>query len=74
MNSPQATSPKFTPEFLRAGAANFLSGKGRWTAAAVAAVIAVALFAIFSSGGGQPQGRFVTEEATTGKLVVSISA
>jgi HlyD family secretion protein len=74
MTTPNSESPKAAPEFLRAGAADFFSGKTRWILAAFAVAAGVGAFVLFSGGNGKTQGRFVTEEAAMGKLVVTVSA
>jgi HlyD family secretion protein len=64
------TSP---PDFLQAAKPGPLSGKRRWIALAIGIVVVAGIIALLP-GGGEKQGNYVTEEATTGKLVVSISA
>ena len=59
--------------FLKAGATGFLTGKRLWWAVGALAVLIVALVLVFSAG-ETPQGRYLTEEATQGNLVVTISA
>ncbi len=61
------------PDFLQAGKPGPLSGRRRWIALAIGIVVIVGVIALLP-GGGEKQGNYVTEEATTGKLVVSISA
>lgn len=61
------------PDFLQAGKAGLLSGRRRWIALAIGIAIVAGVIALLP-GGGEKQGNYVTEEAATGKLVVSISA
>ncbi len=68
------TTPADTPDFLKTGTASAVSSrKRRWIllTAVVGTITALALMSVGSNGTG---GSFLTEEATTGKLVVSISA
>jgi HlyD family secretion protein len=62
-----------SPDFLQAGKPGPLSGKRRWIALAIGIVIIVGVIALLP-GGGEKQGNYVTEEAATGKLAVTISA
>ena len=67
-------TPSDTPDFLKIGTPSAISGrKKRWILLAVA-IGTVAAFALFSTGGNGTDGNYLTEEATSGKLVVSISA
>ena len=61
------------PDFLKAGAPSRWGGKKPYLVAG-GIVVAIAAYFLFASGNGAPQGQYVTEEATTGKLVVTISA
>jgi HlyD family secretion protein len=60
------------PDFLQTAKPGILSGRRRWLLLAVVVVIVVVWLLLPS--GSQQQGRYLTEEATTGKLVVTISA
>ena len=60
------------PDFLRTAKPGFLSGKRRWLLLAGAVVVVISWLLL--PGSGQKQGRYVTEEATTGRLVVTVSA
>lgn len=61
------------PEFLLAASSGWRTGKGRWAIIAVAAAVVALLVAIIP-GGASPQGLYLTEEAVTGNLLVTISA
>ena len=61
------------PDFLKTGAPSRPGGKKRYLVGG-ALVVAVAAYFLFAGGNGAPQGQYLTEEATTGKLVVTISA
>ena len=63
------------PDFLKTAAPGLFLGKNRrwWTVVAAIAVAVVVVIALIPGGGSQ-QGRYITEEATTGNLVVTISA
>lgn len=65
-------TPAPIPDFLKASRSGWLAGKRRWIALAVLAV-AVAAF-LLPGGNGRQQGRFVTEDAARGNLVVTIAA
>lgn len=67
MNTPGAI-----PDFLKTPSGGALRGKGRWIAAAVLALL-IFVFMLFG-GNGARQGRYLTEDAATGKLTVTISA
>ncbi len=77
MNQPAMNSPNELPDFLKTEQAVdktlFFGKSKRWwmLAAGVAAALAVLLF---SAGNGTPQGQFLTEDAATGNLLVTISA
>ncbi len=60
------------PDFLQTTRRGFLTGKRRWLL--LAAVIVVVVVWLLLPGSGQKQARYVTEEATTGHLVVTVSA
>jgi HlyD family secretion protein len=65
-------TPAQIPDFLKTASPGLLAGKRRWLAAAMLVLFAI-VFAL--SGGNSPQqGRYLTEDATHGKLVVTISA
>ncbi|BAO28313.1 efflux RND transporter periplasmic adaptor subunit [Sulfuritalea hydrogenivorans] len=61
------------PDFLKTGAAGRLVGRRRWLVAGLALIIVVAVVAWFPTGGSR-QGQYLTEDAVTGNLVVTISA
>ncbi|MDR0379709.1 MAG: efflux RND transporter periplasmic adaptor subunit [Candidatus Accumulibacter sp.] len=62
-----------TPDFL--DTASGRSGWRRsWTFAALAGVVVIALFVLFSNGDDDADGRYLSEDAVVGTLVVSISA
>jgi HlyD family secretion protein len=61
------------PDFLNSARSRFFSGKGRWLAAAIS-VILLGGALVLLPGGDEQSGRYITEEATTGHLLVSISA
>ena len=64
-----------TPDFLKTDTSSRFSDRGRrWTLIALAGIGAVILFALFSGNGDDASGRYLTEDAVAGKLVVSISA
>jgi HlyD family secretion protein len=64
--------PTSTPDFLKAGKGLLLGGRLRWIAFALTLVLVV-LFLLLP-GGGQQQGQYLTEEAVTDNLVVTITA
>lgn len=61
------------PDFLKAGAPSRAGGKKLYLIGG-ALVVALAAYFLFAGGNGGPLGQYVTEEATTGNLVVTISA
>lgn len=64
-------------ELLKSGEAtpSFLFGKSkRWWTVVTGVAIAVLAIALFSGGNGATQGQFLSEDAATGNLVVTISA
>ncbi len=61
------------PDFLKAGAPSRAGGKKLYLIGG-ALVVALAAYFLFAGGNGAPLGQYVTEEATTGNLVVTISA
>ncbi len=61
------------PDFLKADAPSRAGGKKLYLIGS-ALVVALAAYFLFAGGNGAPQGQYLTEEATTGKLVVTISA
>jgi len=69
------TTKNDLPDFLKAGTTTYSSGraKRRWVTGAVALLVIIAGLFYFGRS-GTPQVQYRTEEATTGKLVVSISA
>ena len=69
------TTKNDLPDFLKAGTTASSSGraKRRWAIGAVALLVIIAVLFYFGRS-GTPQVQYRTEEATTGKLVVSISA
>jgi HlyD family secretion protein len=74
MTAPDISS---SPDFLNAGAgksSRFLGLPKRTWLIAVSALAAAALIASFLGRGNGKAGQFLTEEAATGNLVVSISA
>lgn len=73
MNRTNIPTPTPTPDFLKTGAAGTLAGRWRWLVAGLVLFIAVAVVA-FWPGSGSQQGRYLTEDAVTGNLVVTISA
>jgi HlyD family secretion protein len=75
MNRPDINLQNATPDFLKTtGLGLFLGRSKRWWSVAVAIMLAVALLAVLIPGGSSQPGQYVTEEATTGNLVVTISA
>jgi len=62
-----------TPDFLKNSAAGTLAGRWRWLVAGLVLLIAVAVVD-FWPGSGSQQGRYLTEDAVMGNLVVTISA
>lgn len=60
------------PDFLAAGKSSFLSRRWLWIVIAVVLLLA-AILLLLPAGGNQP-GRFLTEKAEIGNLVVSITA
>lgn len=60
------------PDFLAAGKSSFLSR--RWLWIVVAVVLLMASILLFLPAGGTQPGRFLTEKAEVGNLVVSITA
>ena len=77
MSAPEQRPDNAIPDFLKTGAGvppHFLGRSRRfWAIAALTAVFV--LLALFFSGGSDIRaGQYVTEEAATGNLVVSISA
>ena len=61
------------PEFLRTAAPSRLGGKKPYLIAG-SIVVAIAAYFALAGGNGAPQGQYLTEDATTGNLVVTISA
>ncbi|MFT3848361.1 MAG: efflux RND transporter periplasmic adaptor subunit [Propionivibrio sp.] len=61
------------PDFLKTGAPSRLGGKKPYLIGG-GLVVAIAAYFALSGGNGTAQGRYLTEEATTGNLVVTISA
>lgn len=61
------------PDFLKAGAPSRAGGKKLYLIGG-ALVVALAAYFLFAGGNGAPLGQYVSEEATTGNLVVTISA
>lgn len=61
------------PDFLKAGAPSRAGGKKLYLIGS-ALVVALAAYFLTAGGNGAPLGQYVTEEATTGNLVVTISA
>ena len=75
MNRPELNIQNATPDFLKTAAPGLFLGKSkRWWSVVVAVVVGVVLLAVLIPGGSSQQGRYVTEEAITGNLVVTISA
>ncbi len=75
MNRPELNLQNASPDFLKTATPGlFLRRSKRWWSIAVAIVLAVALLAILIPGGSSQPARYVTEEAATGNLVVTISA
>jgi HlyD family secretion protein len=73
MTASERPSDTATPDFLKTGATS--PGKRRrWTLIALAGVGLVVLLALFAGNGDDAAGRYLTEDAVTGNLVVSISA
>lgn len=60
------------PDFLEAGRSSFRARRWRWIVAAAVLLLATTL--LLFPAGGPPPGRFLTEMAETGNLVVSITA
>jgi HlyD family secretion protein len=75
MNPADTNEPGNLPDFLQTAPDKRLLGKSRrwWALLAAAAVLIVGLFLLLP-GGGAPQGQYLTEEAQTGNLLVTISA
>ena len=61
------------PDFLKADAPSRAGGKKLYLIGG-ALVVALAAYFLFAGGNGAPLGQYVSEEATTGNLVVTISA
>lgn len=68
------TTPADTPDFLKTGSVSAVSSRKRRWILLTAVVGTITALALMSVGGNGTGGSFLTEEATTGKLVVSISA
>jgi len=66
--------PGQIPDFLEPSRTGPLAGKRRWLIVAVLVLVVVALLVLLPGGNGQQQGRFLTEDATRGNLVVTIAA
>lgn len=65
------------PDFLKSGAGTqrrFLGRSKRFWAMAGGTALAIVLGSLVFGGGNGPAGQYVTEEATMGNLIVSISA
>lgn len=62
----------FPPDIFKAGKSTTLGKRLRWIAGALAAVALVVIMLLPS--GGKPAGQYLTEEAATGKLIVTVSA
>lgn len=75
MNRPELNLQNTNLDFLKTAAPGLLAGKSkRWWSVVVAIAVAVVLLVALIPGGSSQQGRYVTEEASTGNLVVTISA
>ncbi len=77
MTMPKSQTDHTTPDFLKPGASDTVLATGknrRWKLIAAATAGVIALAVLFSAGGNGAGGSYLTEEATLGKLVVSISA
>lgn len=66
-------TPAQIPDFLKTSKSGLLAGKRGWIVAAAVAVLVI-VFLLLPGGNGQQQGRFLTEDAARGNLVVTISA
>jgi HlyD family secretion protein len=70
-------TPGQIPDFLKiskSGHTGRFAGKRGWIAAVVGTILLVAVFFLLPGGNGTQQGLFLTEDATRGNLVVTISA
>lgn len=65
-------TPAQLPDFLPAARPGMLAGQRRWFVSA-GLLLLIGIFAL-SGGNGAPRGRFLTETAADGTLVVTISA
>lgn len=76
MNKPDTNFPSTTPDFLKAGTSGLLLGKSKrwWAALAASAVIVVVAAVLLSNSGSTQKGKYLTEEAVVGNLVVTVSA
>lgn len=74
MNRPDMNSPSTNPDFLQPAVSGFLAGKRRWAMAAAALAMAVLAAVLLPWGGSARKGQYITEDATIGNLVVTISA
>jgi len=76
MNQPDTNSHGATPDFLKVAAPGLLLGRTKrwWVVVATVLTIVVLLALLLSMGGGTQQGQYLSEQAVTGKLVVTISA
>jgi len=76
MTAPEQRPDHTLPDFLQTGgrSASFLGRSKHFWAVAGLGTVAVLIALGFSGGGNGAAGQFLTEEAVTGNLVVSISA
>lgn len=77
MTQPETKTPNTIPDFLKTEKpSSFLSGRSRrwWAIAVGGAGTAILAATFFGASNGATQGQYLTEEASTGNLVVSISA
>jgi HlyD family secretion protein len=74
MNRPDSAGKAALPEFLKTAAPGLLSGKRRWLALGAVAAIVIVASVLLLGGDGKQQGRYLSTEASTGKLTVTIAA
>lgn len=66
-------TPTQVPDFLKTSRSGWFAGKRGWIAAALALLLVSAVL-LLPGGNGRQQGRFLTEDAARGNLVVTIAA
>lgn len=74
MNHPDNDARETLPDFLKTGSPGRFPILRRGLAVIAALAVVALIYLMFSGGNGTAKGRYLTEEATTGNLIVTISA